>query len=72
LAPGYKRTVPFAPGARIALNVPVRSTSAWTLTLNAPGLRFLPDGRTVSVQSQPPIFERTPALKARAQSADRN
>jgi hypothetical protein len=71
VAPGFKRTVHVSPGSRIPVNVPVHSSSAWTLDLTAPGLRFLPDGRTVSVQSLPPVFERTPALKPTANSADR-
>jgi hypothetical protein len=71
-APGYKKTIDVAPGQRIDLRIPVHSTRAWTLDLAAPGLRFLADGRTVSVQSLPPTFERTSGLKASAATADRS
>ena len=70
-APGFKRTIHVSPGARVPVSIPVDASSPWTIDLRAPGLRFLPDGRTVSVQSLPPIFQRTPALKPTANSADR-
>jgi hypothetical protein len=71
-APGLRQVVHVTSGGHVTVDIPVQSGSVWTLQLRATGLRFLPDGRTVSVQSLPPVFERTPALKVPATSADRD
>jgi hypothetical protein len=71
-APGLRRVVRVGSGGHLTVEIPVRTRAVWTLRLRATGLRFLPDGRTVSVQSHPPVFERTSALKGTATPADRD
>ena len=68
---GFDRVVQVARGGRQTVEVPVNTNGPWTLQLRAPALRFLSDGRDVSVRSFPPIFERAP-LKPAQRSADRS
>jgi hypothetical protein len=70
-AAGFQRTVRVQSGGQMVIDVPVRATSAWTLKIRSTALRFLPDGRDISVSSFPPSFERTSALKAAVAPADR-
>ncbi len=69
--PGFDRVVQVARGERQTVEVPVNTNAPWTLQLRAPALRFLSDGRDVSVRSFPPIFERAP-LKPAQRSADKS
>lgn len=69
-APGYRRTVSVPPGATRNVEIPVHHRSPFTLGLRSTALRFLSDGRDVSVEARVPVFERAP-LKARSAAADR-
>jgi hypothetical protein len=71
-APGFRQVVRVLSGRHVTVAIPVHTHAVWTLQLRASGLRFLPDGRSVSVQSLPPVFERASALKAPRKSADRS
>jgi hypothetical protein len=68
--PGVERVVQITRGGRQTVAVPVDASGPWTVQLRATGLRFLADGRDVSVRSFPPLFQRAP-LKPALPSADR-
>jgi hypothetical protein len=70
-APGIDRIVSVPSGGVKTIDVPVHSDSSWTLNLESTTLRFLSDGRNVSVKAAAPVFERAP-LKTGSAAADRS
>jgi hypothetical protein len=70
-APGLKRMLSVHTGSHSTVNIPVDVAGPWTLRLRSTVLRFLPDGRDVSVRSLPPVFARASTLKPASTLADR-
>jgi len=67
--PGLHRQVTVTPGKSTRVVIHVRAHGPWTLTIDPQRLRFLPDGRGVSVRSTVPVFVRQ-GLKPGATSTD--